>query len=360
MSMSSHDYGSPLPHQATNLVPPTCGAYGSTNDDRDAVTGDGNDGQGTSFEEMGIPRRRLLRCIDGMIRRFQDAEWYEKVYLIVSTLAMMISLGLTSYRLHTVDKYDTDFLFELFVFVSTFFCCYYLVHGVLKERRYEMFILATITAIMVSYIIVNYSRGLRDTIKLARMIFSCCMAPVVVIVGLILGCKYRPSGYLICRTVGGMPELQDMCNKLFLFLDLLSFDLQLGITMALFTHVNDPDVDTLDFVVLGVGGAISIVWFALGYTSVQRESKILTYLFTVLSPLELCYVIYKITMASKHLALYPVIAPCSITTGCLAVAVRVTIISLTYLVSMNYGKGLKKKVFGRQNSEQSSAETLLR
>ncbi|XP_067660772.1 uncharacterized protein [Haliotis asinina] len=260
MSMSSHDYGSPLPHQATNLVPPTCGAYGSTNDDRDAVTGDGNDGQGTSFEEMGIPRRRLLRCIDGM----------------------------------------------------------------------------------------------------ARMIFSCCMAPVVVIVGLILGCKYRPSGYLICRTVGGMPELQDMCNKLFLFLDLLSFDLQLGITMALFTHVNDPDVDTLDFVVLGVGGAISIVWFALGYTSVQRESKILTYLFTVLSPLELCYVIYKITMASKHLALYPVIAPCSITTGCLAVAVRVTIISLTYLVSMNYGKGLKKKVFGRQNSEQSSAETLLR
>ncbi|XP_046583427.1 uncharacterized protein LOC124290675 isoform X2 [Haliotis rubra] len=321
--MSSHESGSPFSDQAKMVGSPSSGTYGSTIND--VEEGSGNDNDGQSLSRAGIPSlREPATFFDGKIKLTRRA-----MTELSFKAPLTPSLSLTPSS-------------------SVGVCFYYLLHGVLKECRHEMIILVITTIIMVVYLIVNYASGSQDKIKLARLIIGCCLAPVVVVMGLYLGRKYHQPGWLLFRTVGASFTLQAMCNKLFLFLDLLKLDLQLGITLAFFTHVNDPNVKTLDIVVLCVGLVISGAWFILGHMCVRRESKILTYLFTVLSPLELCYVIYKIAMASTHLTLFPALAPCSIATGLLAVVVRIIVIILIYLVSMNYGKGLSEKVFGSQ------------
>ncbi|XP_046583428.1 uncharacterized protein LOC124290675 isoform X3 [Haliotis rubra] len=277
--MSSHESGSPFSDQAKMVGSPSSGTYGSTIND--VEEGSGNDNDGQSLSRAGIPSlREPATFFDGKIRSIQDIEKKEWAFLIVFGIAILIAIVFTLYKLFTVDTHHTDFVFALVCGFNECVCFYYLLHGVLKECRHEMIILVITTIIMVVYLIVNYASGSQDKIKLARLIIGCCLAPVVVVMGLYLGRKYHQPGWLLFRTVGASFTLQAMCNKLFLFLDLLKLDLQLG--------------------------------------------------------------------ASTHLTLFPALAPCSIATGLLAVVVRIIVIILIYLVSMNYGKGLSEKVFGSQ------------
>ncbi|XP_046583425.1 uncharacterized protein LOC124290674 [Haliotis rubra] len=349
--MSSPENGSVSPDQSVKPGSATPGLYGSTNYDQEAVTGDDNDGPPLSFADLGIPTGpQIETTVAGKIRRIQDIERKELVFLVVSAIAIVASTGFTIYKLATVDKHQTDFVFALVIIVNACFCLFYLVHGVLKERPYEIFILVITTIIMLVYLIVNYSVGKQDTIKLVRLIIACCLAPVVVGLGGWLGREYLLSGNLIFRTVGASSMLQAMCNKLFLFLDLLKLDLQLGITMVILILVNGVNINTLDIVVLCVGIVVTIGWFFLGHACVRHESKIMTYVFWGLSPLDLCYVIYKIVKAFTRLTVAPALAACSITAGFLAAAVRVAVIILTYFIFRNYDNGLKEKAFGAADS----------
>ena len=51
--------------------------------------------------------------------------------------------------------------------------------------------------------------------------------------GLFLSVSYYRSGKLIFRLVGADGQLQNMCRLLFLFFDLLKFDLQLSVSQPL-------------------------------------------------------------------------------------------------------------------------------
>ncbi|XP_046360895.2 uncharacterized protein LOC124138347 [Haliotis rufescens] len=349
--MSSPEFGSLPPEQHVKPGPPVSGPYGSTNYDPEAGTDDDNDGPPLSFADLGIPTGpQIETTVAGKMRKIQDTETKEKVFLALSGIAIIASTAFTIYKLATVDKAQADFVFALVIIVNACFCAFYLVHGVLKERPYEIFILVITTVIMLIYLIVNYSVGAEGTIKLVRLIIACCLAPFVALMGGWLGREYMLSGNLIFRTVGASSTLQSMCKNLFLFLDLLKLDLQLGITMVILILVNGINVNTLDIVVLCVGIVVTIGWFVLGHACVRFEHKIMTYVFWGLSPLELGYIIYKIVKASQRLSLAPVVAPalaaCSVTAGILAALTRVGVIILTYFVYRNYDNGLKEKAFG--------------
>ena len=64
-----------------------------------------------------------------------------------------------------------------------------------------------------------------------RLILAFCLCPPLVVIGLHLGIGYFRSRTLIFRVVGANIEMQKMCQRLFIFFDLLKFDFQLSVSV---------------------------------------------------------------------------------------------------------------------------------
>ena len=62
-----------------------------------------------------------------------------------------------------------------------------------------------------------------------RLIVAALFCPFLIGMGLYLSVGYYRSGNLIFRMVGASANLQNMCHLLFIFFDLLKFDLQLSV-----------------------------------------------------------------------------------------------------------------------------------
>jgi hypothetical protein len=67
----------------------------------------------------------------------------------------------------------------------------------------------------------------------ARLIIAGILCPPLIAVGVWLSFSYHSSGNLIFRTVGANTEIQNMCKLIFVFFDLLKFDLQLSVSVLL-------------------------------------------------------------------------------------------------------------------------------
>ncbi|KAK3104852.1 hypothetical protein FSP39_011707, partial [Pinctada imbricata] len=168
------------------------------------------------------------------------------------------------------DIKNPDFTFALIILANTVFCSYYLIHGVLTERPYEIGVLVMATLIVLVYIVLNFSLAqTKGVVKSVRLGFACALSPVIIVLGSLIAKLYRDSGRLIFRTVGANSTLQEMCKTLFFFLGLLKFDLQLGVSMVLLILMNGMTIKVNDIVILAVGIPFSIVCFVLGYLCVS-------------------------------------------------------------------------------------------
>jgi hypothetical protein len=67
-----------------------------------------------------------------------------------------------------------------------------------------------------------------------RLIIAAVLCPPLIAVGVWLSFNYHRSGNLIFRTVGANTEIQNMCKLIFVFFDLLKFDLQLSVSVLVF------------------------------------------------------------------------------------------------------------------------------
>ncbi|KAL8559852.1 hypothetical protein ACOMHN_030188 [Nucella lapillus] len=337
-----------------------------------------------SFQDLGIPAPpKLQDTLLGKARQFQDIEWRERVYIASSVLTLLATFSFTIYKICTVSSRDPDFTFALVLLVSTLFAIYYTLHGVLQERATELLVLCVavtgvllylvvnyaagrkdtiklggggrerecvvlcvaITGVLL-YLIVNYAAGRKDTIKLVRLIIAAVLCPFLIGMGLYLSVSYYRTGNLIFRMVGANTELQNMCRLLFLFFDLLKFDLQLSISMVILILTSRLDVDTEDIVVLSVGGFFTIVWFLIAYNCMKRENRVGAIVFFVFSPVEVAYIIYKLYQASTYMNEYSGLAGSTIACGVIALLVRGLLITVAVFVYRNFRKGLKGKAFG--------------
>lgn len=328
-------------------------AYGSVELQNMAEVGGEEPNTGPiSFADLGIPQPpKLQDTLLGKARRFQDVDTKERVFTVVSILTLLVTFTFTVYKICTVERKDPDFTFALVLLVSSLFCIYYTVHGVLQERATEICILSVATSVVLIYLIVNYAAGRKDTVKLIRLIVAAICCPPLITFSGYLSFGYYQSGNLIFRTVGANTEIQNMCHLIFTFFDLLKFDLQLSISMVIFILTSQFNIDTEDIVVLSVGGVITIIWFLLGYDSMKREVKIGAIFFFILSPLEVAYVIYKLVQTAADIDKYPGVVGSSIACGIMSLIVRGIVVVVGVLVFRNFSKGLKQKAFGVQSLE---------
>lgn len=316
-----------------------------------------------TFADIGIPTGpKLEEGALGKKRPLKDLEKKEIAFAVISVVSSLVAIGLAIQRLATTSKGNPDFTFALIIIINALFCIYYVFHGLLAERPYEVIVMVLATFAVLIYIIVNYILSTQNDIKLARLVLACVLSPFIIVLGVIIAKEYHDSGRLIFRTVGADSMMQGFCKILFLFLGLQKFDLQLNVTMVLLILQSGTKVDTEDIIILSVGVPVTIFCFALGYFCVRWENKKLGIAYAASLILAPAYIIFKVyesaddlgkasgvTQQNTTISTPSNLNPLSGTTFfCAALALFIRVVMGIYFLKsvLNFGHGLKYKVYG--------------
>lgn len=107
---------------------------------------------------------------------------------------------------------------------------YHAVVGVLSEKPYDVAVYMITTIAVWIYSVMNYVKGTQTTPKLVRLIVISTIGPIIIGFSIYLIKKYYQSKAMISAVVGNArPEIQAICNRIFLCDSLLKFDIQLGV-----------------------------------------------------------------------------------------------------------------------------------
>lgn len=298
-----------------------------------------------TFASMGLPSNSdLQETALGKIRQFSDTTFQERVFFLVMFISIVAAVGFSIYRVATVSRSSPDFTFGLVILLQAGFCVIYLVDGILRERPSEIFILMLATLIIVFYLVMNYIEGIQNTVKLARMVVACCLAPFLISLALYIAWDYHVSKKIIFRTVGADATWQGMLTRLLAFQDVLKLDLQLGGSMVILILLSGLNVSVRDIIVLAVGGPVTIAWFLIGLYAMPAESKPWALIFAFLSPCEPAYVAYRFYKLQNYIHEKSGLASAVIICGVLALIIRIIVMGLFIVVYRGFGKGLKEQV----------------
>uniref|UniRef100_K1QIX7 DUF7789 domain-containing protein n=1 Tax=Magallana gigas TaxID=29159 RepID=K1QIX7_MAGGI len=304
-----------------------------------------------TFADIGIPTGpKLEEGALGKKRPLKDLEKKEIAFAVISVLSSLVATGLAIQRLATTNNGNPDFTFALIIIINALFCIYYVIHGLLAERPYEVIVMVLATFAVLIYIIVNYIMSTQNDVKLARLVLACVLSPIIIILGVIIAKEYHESGRLIFRTVGADSMMQGFCKILFLFLGLQKFDLQLSVTMVLLILQSGTKVDTEDIIILSIGVPVTLICFALGYLSTADDlGKVI----------DVPQHNANSTVTTATVAPTPTLNSLSGTTffsAGLALFIRV-VMGIYFLKSvLNFGHGLKYKVYGGTEPPRTNIE----
>lgn len=318
-----------------------------------------------SFADLGINVTDSTKdtCF-GKIQSCERLTKLEKVFLVVTLLCLVASLGITIERLVVSSKDSADFTFALVLFINILFCIYYVLNGVFFERPYEIGILVLATAVVWLYLVLNYAISAKGPYKLARLIVSSSLSPCVIVMGVLIARNYHESKNLIFRTVGAHATLQELCRTMFVYFDLLKADLQVSLSLALFILTSGQKLDLEDTILLPLSLVFGLASFVTGYLSVRIENKPVAIAYAVIWIAMPAYATYLIVRAAKDLqsvgdntqtrtSLNAVIFVAAV--ACLLV--RAATLYFGFKAYFNFGKGLTQKVYGRLTEEVSVNST---
>ncbi|XP_022251628.1 uncharacterized protein LOC106467732 [Limulus polyphemus] len=325
-----------------------------------------------TYADLGISvKHKTQQTVLGTTRTWNSLSRWEWSYLVVSLLGLSASLGVTIERLVVLKKNSDDYTFAMVLFLTLVFCFYYVIHGVFKERPYELGVFIISNFVVLIYCIINYSSCVNaestnsesctqdiKSMKLVRLVLAAVLSPCLITAGIWLFRNYYVSGNLIYRTVGADLALQNMCQNLFLCSTLLKFDLQLEGSMIILVLKNGAvTTDTFERVVLGVGVFFSVIWIILGFLAMRFEQKVMVWIFLGTSFFEPAYVLYEMIKAHTSKELDTNLRNCIYLCGSFALVVRVAVFVYMILVMKNFGQGLRQKVYGIKEHLSSDPPT---
>ncbi|KAH9510058.1 hypothetical protein Btru_043403 [Bulinus truncatus] len=276
-------------------------------------------------------------------------EW---LFVIVSMINILTAIALTLYRMIDVllsdDSGSPDFTFTLLLLINAVFCIFYVFHGVLRERVYELYAFIAAILVVVLYCILEYTvfnPSRRTTVKLARLILACILAPPNILLAFMVSKNF---GYLQFKIVGASEELQKLYQQAAIFSCLLKFDLQASSSIVILALEDGTDVSTLETVSLAIGLAYSLIWCLSGWITLRKEIKYGALAFAILGLVKPCYYVYKIVreyvklndpdVPTTDTIVYSIIAAVSL--GLLVWAMLMIELRFVY---KNFNKGLKSK-----------------
>lgn len=286
----------------------------------------------------------------GRVRTCENISLLEWILVICTGISIGVGVGFSIFRIITINAESSELVFSILIIANLLFAIFYLFHGIFQEQPFEIFMLILTTTLLWILIMLNYTSSSTASaqLKLIRFLVSSVLTVPNLIIAGFVGWNYWSSGNLIFKTVGADPRFQKMCRELFCGLSLLAFDAQAAISCIILIMRNGVTNMKGEDVLIIVAGAIFIgVWLCLGYTAMRSENMNLTYLFGVCSLLQPIYVIYLIVQAVAVLKKpYTLLSACIYVASGTLVLTHFSLLAMVTVISFNYGKGLKEKVYG--------------
>ncbi|XP_071840313.1 uncharacterized protein [Apostichopus japonicus] len=249
-----------------------------------------------SFLELGLDVEKESSTFDtrvGKYRKWKGLSIAEKLFFTTSVIFLVTFLALTTNRLFFADKYSQDFTFVLLLLLNAAFCLYYVIHGIFREHGFELFVYAFSVGVVLIYCVENFFETEIGPVKLARLVVVGIFAPPEVAYAIYLGWHYQQSKNLIFRTVGANLYRQNLCVKMYMFVDLLKFDLQLECSVFILGLKGGVKTELMESLLVGLGVPISLTWNLIGYLAVRYEKRVLLFIFIATGWLQPTYVTYK-------------------------------------------------------------------
>ncbi|XP_031570536.1 uncharacterized protein LOC116304888 [Actinia tenebrosa] len=302
----------------------------------------------------------------GKTKTFAGLEREEWLFVTISLVNIIITVGFTIKCMVDVHSNSPDFTFAIILLVNAAFCFFYAIHGVLREREFEIYAYIAAATVVFTYIIINMAVKPNHitAIKWARFGTILVFAPFNIYYGIVVA---RGFGFLEFKTVGAVVALQKMYRKAGIFSCLLKFDFQLAISLAVLVIYNPILLNLTNKVILGVGIPFQFIWSVLGWIMMRKELKYLVLVFIPASLVEPGYIIYRLdedirnwesntngtskgnmtaisasstTNNDKDTLIY-----CFIVVAAIALLVRVLVLIALKFVVDNFGKGLRESVY---------------
>ncbi|XP_052821668.1 uncharacterized protein LOC106878077 isoform X3 [Octopus bimaculoides] len=278
--------------------------------------------QPTRYNIGPITAKSTVR-IWGRFRTFSGLTATEWLFLSMSLINIVIAICLTIYQLVKAvsEKHYVDIIFTILILINAGFCVFYTIHGLLRERAYELLALVAAMIVIFIYCIVQASVNKNlETVKLVRLIIASILVPLNIGLATLV---VRRFGWLEFKIVGASEALQNMYKQATLFSTLLKFDLQ--VTM-------------------------------------KKESKIGVLVFILVGFLKPGYYLFKTITLYIHLSNLPsnsndltekFMIYCILTSVTIALFVWALLMIELFFVQRNFNKGLKERVLGSMPTERT-------
>lgn len=298
----------------------------------------------------------------GKRKRLTGLGPWEWAFFLVSLTNIVACIVLSAYRLHNVvtgGDDSPDFTLTILLIINSSFCLFYVIHGLLKELRYEIYVLILATLVVFLYCIIEYivNSGNRTGVKTARLIVACVMAPVNVSLAVKVAYDF---GWLEFRILGASQCMLWMYRQACWFLSLIKFDLQLAVSFLVLVLKNGKFENRLEIsLVLSIGLTVSLLWCITGAFLVKHESKISAWFFALIGFAAPVYVFFKVVKAymkynhpdhhkDEEMLLYS-----TIFIGALFIVIRILVYIELVHVYREFGKGLRTRAFDDVANERS-------
>ncbi|XP_065056540.1 uncharacterized protein LOC135684811 [Rhopilema esculentum] len=316
-------------------------------------------------EDRLRPAERYMVVFGVKFRKPSELEPFEVAFMALGLVSCVASIGMTIERLAVTKKDSNDFVFACLLFINILFILYYVLHGVLMERPFEILVSMVTVLIVLGYCIVDYVTNVdrRTSLKLVRLIVVCALGPVdIALAGMVAWKFFEGPGNLTFRLVGANMQLQRICKFYHFFTAFMGFGLQMVLILLVLLCISDEGskLALSEKIIIGIGVPLSCVNILIGRLGARLENPIMTYCFLGFCVAQSAYIIYLFDRFGDQLekadenhekVLYGSI----IAAAAIGLGVQIVLMALCVVVIRNFGKGLKEKLY-QQNEGQSTEE----
>lgn len=233
------------------------------------------------------------------------------------------------------------------------FCITYVLHGMLTESSYELMAFVLTTSIVLLYVIVNFFSTPKTNIKIIRFSLTCAISPVLIYFGYKFSRNYY-SGKLLFSTAGANQKTQSIFKLYFFCVNILVFDLQLcGSTLIVWLQDGLSNWTLEEIIVVSIGTVVTILWTFTALFAIRMESKSMVYICYAFCPFEIIIIIWNLIRYSGNTGYSSQLTLSVYASGVIAIIIRLISILMLYLVTNNFGKGIKDKLYGKSETNES-------
>ncbi|CAL8086541.1 unnamed protein product [Orchesella dallaii] len=279
-------------------------------------------------------------------------------FVAISLIFFKMGAIVTGRWIYLSNSSFDEIVFYIAFTVCLMFATFYFRHGTKYHNPFDLMFLVLTIPIMWGLLAFTTFFLKKDIFfYVGSVIYTIFVLPYIAM-GIYIAYRFWSSGKLFLRRVEGDRALEPLCRKLFFATSLMIFDGQLSICASIIsmsTTVNYQEIKHvwISSLIFGpISICITLVWIIVGYFAMRNESKILTWLFTLLSANQIILIVgmlLKRPRAPGSQYLFVNVAMVFSSTIVLSIHICLLVVLWNWIVPF-YGKGLKRAVRRTSNN----------